>query len=95
MPARQGIGRAPHVEDQTEGRDLLFLPPRNFAALHLARHRVAAAGLAILLCVGSPQSREGDEPKEAKIDAILKAVDKGGTKTIASLDRIQPSIGLR
>jgi hypothetical protein len=45
------------------------------------------AGLAILLYVGSPQSREGDERKEAKLDAILEAVDKNGTKTIASLDR--------
>jgi hypothetical protein len=36
------------------------------------------AGLAILLYVGSPQSREGDERKEAKLDAILEAVDKDG-----------------
>jgi hypothetical protein len=45
------------------------------------------AGLAILLYVGSPQSREGDERKEAKLDAILEAVDKDGKKTIAALDR--------
>src|SRR5688572_19020222 len=45
------------------------------------------AGLAVLLYVGSPQSREGDERKEAKLDAILEAVDKNGKKTIASLDR--------
>jgi hypothetical protein len=45
------------------------------------------AGLAVLLYVGSPQSREGDERKEAKLDAILQAVDKGGKKTIAALDR--------
>jgi hypothetical protein len=45
------------------------------------------AGLAILLYVGSPQSREGDERKEAKLDAILQAVDKDGKKTIAALDR--------
>jgi hypothetical protein len=32
-------------------------------------------GLAILLHVGSPQSKEGDDRKEAKIDAILLAVD--------------------
>lgn len=45
------------------------------------------AGLAILLYVGSPQSREGDERKEAKRDAILEAVDKDGKKTVATLDR--------
>jgi hypothetical protein len=45
------------------------------------------AGLAILLYVGSPQSRESDERKEAKLDAVLQAVDKDGKKTIASLDR--------
>ncbi len=31
-------------------------------------------GLAILLYVGSPQSKEGDDRIEAKIDAILMAV---------------------
>jgi hypothetical protein len=45
------------------------------------------AGLAILLYVGSPQSREGDERKEAKLDAILEAVDKDGKKKLAALDR--------
>jgi hypothetical protein len=33
------------------------------------------AGLAILLHVGSPQSNEGDDRMEAKIDAILLAVE--------------------
>lgn len=32
------------------------------------------AGLAILLHVGSPQSKEGQERLEAKIDAVLEAV---------------------
>ena len=32
------------------------------------------AGLAFLLHVGSPQSKEGDDRMEAKIDAILLAV---------------------
>jgi hypothetical protein len=32
-------------------------------------------GLALLLYVGSPQSKEGDDRMEAKIDAILLAVD--------------------
>jgi hypothetical protein len=31
-------------------------------------------GLALLLHVGSPQSKEGDDRMEAKIDAILMAV---------------------
>lgn len=38
-------------------------------------------GLAVLLYVGSPQSKEGDERKEAKLDAILQAVEKDGKKT--------------
>jgi hypothetical protein len=33
------------------------------------------AGLAMLLHLGSPQSKEGDDRMEAKIDAILLAVD--------------------
>jgi hypothetical protein len=45
------------------------------------------AWLAILLHVGSPQSREGDERKEAKLDAILEVVDKDGKKTVSALDR--------
>lgn len=46
------------------------------------------AGLAILLSVGSPQSREGDERREAKLDAILEAVDKKeGPKTLKAIDR--------
>lgn len=45
-------------------------------------------GLALLLYVGSPQSREGDERKEAKLDAILRLIDpKGGQETIQRLDR--------
>jgi hypothetical protein len=38
--------------------------------------------------VGSPQSREGDERKEKKLDLILKAVDpKNAEKEIEKLDR--------
>jgi hypothetical protein len=44
------------------------------------------AGLALLLHVGSPQSKEGDDRIEAKIDAILLAVDKDGEKTITKID---------
>jgi hypothetical protein len=31
-------------------------------------------GLALLLCVGSPQSKEGDDRVEAKLDALLRRV---------------------
>ena len=45
------------------------------------------AGLAILLHVGSPQSKEGDDRMEAKLDAILLAVDPGkGDQLIKSID---------
>jgi len=45
------------------------------------------AGLAFLLYVGSPQSKEGDNRKEAKLDLILKAVRKDGDEEIEKLDR--------
>ena len=45
------------------------------------------AGLAILLHVGSPQSKEGDDRMEAKIDAILLAVDpKKGDRLLDEID---------
>ena len=45
------------------------------------------AGLAILLHVGSPQSKEGDDRMEAKIDAILLAVEpKKGEKLLDDID---------
>jgi hypothetical protein len=44
------------------------------------------AGLAILFHVGSPQSKEGDDRKEEKLDAILKAVDKDADTIISKLD---------
>jgi hypothetical protein len=45
-------------------------------------------GLAILYAVGSPQSREGDERKEKKLDLILKKLDPDNAdKDIAKLDR--------
>jgi hypothetical protein len=45
------------------------------------------AGLAILLHVGSPQSKEGDDRMEAKIDAILLAVEpKKGDKLLQDID---------
>jgi hypothetical protein len=46
------------------------------------------AGLAILLDVGSPQSKEGDDRMEAKIDAILLAVEpKNGDRLLDGIDR--------
>lgn len=45
-------------------------------------------GLAFLLFVGSPQSKEGTDRMEAKIDALLKLVDpKKGEKAIRDLDQ--------
>jgi len=46
------------------------------------------AGLAMLLHVGSPQSKEGDERKEAKLDAILKKLDSDeGEKIIRAINK--------
>jgi len=46
------------------------------------------AGLAILLHVGSPQSKEGDDRMEAKIDAILLAVEpKKGDGLLEEIDK--------
>jgi len=44
-------------------------------------------GLAILLYVGSPQSKEGDDRMEAKIDEILRRVDpQNAEQIIKTLD---------
>jgi hypothetical protein len=46
------------------------------------------AGLALLLHVGSPQSKEGDDRMEAKIDAILLAVEpKKAEALIGEIDK--------
>jgi hypothetical protein len=45
------------------------------------------AGLAILLHVGSPQSKEGDDRMEAKIDAILLALEPKEGDIIWAKDR--------
>jgi hypothetical protein len=48
-------------------------------------------GLAFFLYLGSPQSREGDERKEAKLDAILRRLDPAeGDAVIERLDREFP-----
>ncbi len=44
-----------------------------------------------LLYVGSPQSKEGDDRKEEKLDEILKRIGgKEGDKIIARLDKKYP-----
>jgi hypothetical protein len=45
------------------------------------------AGLALLYHIGSPQSKEGHDRLEEKIDLILQAVDKNAPKDISRLDR--------
>lgn len=48
-------------------------------------------GLAFLLFVASPQSKEGDERKEEKIDAILRKIDpKGAESIIEQIDARYP-----
>ena len=45
------------------------------------------AGLALLLHVGSPQSKEGDDRMEAKLDAILLALEpKKGDEILKEID---------
>ena len=46
------------------------------------------AGLALLYHIGSPQSKEGQDRLEEKIDLILEAVDKSAKHHIARLDRL-------
>ena len=49
------------------------------------------AGLAILWHVGSPQSKEGDDRKEEKLDEILKLLDKkNADKIIKDLEKKYP-----
>jgi hypothetical protein len=49
------------------------------------------AGLAFLFYIGSPQSKEGDERKEEKIDLIIKLMDKEkGETEIKRLDTKYP-----
>jgi len=47
-------------------------------------------GLAFFLYLGSPQSREGDERKEAKLDALLRRAGPEGERVIAELDAKYP-----
>ena len=46
-------------------------------------------GLAFLLFLGSPQSKEGHDRLEAKVDEILRRVDpKGGDRKITDIDEL-------
>jgi hypothetical protein len=47
-------------------------------------------GLALFLHLGSPQSREGDERKEAKLDALLRQLGPAGERIIGELDQKYP-----
>lgn len=48
-------------------------------------------GLTYFLYVGSPQSKEEDDRLEAKLDAILRHVDRAGAeRTIRELDATYP-----
>lgn len=49
------------------------------------------AGLALLIYVGSPQSKEGDERKEAKLDLIIRSVNpEKADEMINNLDTKYP-----
>jgi hypothetical protein len=45
------------------------------------------SGLALLFHVGSPQSKDGNDRLEEKVDLILKAVAADGDEEITRLDR--------
>ena len=47
-------------------------------------------GLVVFLSLGSPQSREGDERKAAKLDAILRQLGPDGERVIAELHQKFP-----
>ena len=46
------------------------------------------SGLALLFHVGSPQSKDGNDRLEEKVDLILKSVAGDGEDQIARLDRV-------
>lgn len=51
------------------------------------------AGLTYLWYIGSPQSKEGDDRKEEKLDAILEhLIGKEGKKMIVALDKKYPRV---
>jgi hypothetical protein len=50
------------------------------------------AGLSVLLYVGSPTSKEGDERKEAKLDYIIQKMDpENYSKMMKKWDEEYPS----
>ena len=46
------------------------------------------SGLTLLFYIGSPQSKDGNDRIEEKIDLILKAVDDEAAKKIRKLDEV-------
>jgi len=48
------------------------------------------AGLSFLWYVGSPQSKDGDDRKEEKIDALLRLQGKKGETILAALEKKYP-----
>lgn len=49
-------------------------------------------GLAILLCIGSPQSKEGDDRREEKLDMLIRRSmgEQAGVDYINHLDHKYP-----
>ena len=78
-----GHGQAPEVRDFVvlTMRDTLENWQSEFLQLIWQ-----VAGLALLYHIGSPQSKDGNDRLEEKVDLILQAVDKNGKKAIAGLD---------
>jgi hypothetical protein len=56
-------------------------------AIGILTARLAGQRCALLYHIGSPQSKEGNDRLEEKIDLILLALDKDAKKEIAKLDR--------
>jgi hypothetical protein len=75
--------------------DIFCIQPHWALGLRVVRLRRSANGACttrrVFRISGSPQSREGDERREAKLDAILCSIDKQtGDEVIAELDRKYP-----
>ena len=82
---QQALGRPPEVSGYLVemSRDTLENWQSEFLQLLWQ-----VGGLALLLFVGSPQSKEGSDRVEAKIDALLKLADpENGENAIEELDR--------
>ena len=78
-------GQAAQVDDfliQT-GRDTLENWQSEFLQLIWQ-----VSGLALLFHIGSPQSKDGNDRLEEKVDLILKSVADDGDEQIARLDQV-------